>query len=1765
MKRRVILISALLLVGVTAFAQPNLDDPRSAKTVYMQDFEQSWEDFSTTVIDRIDQIQYYTKSGTSNGNNFKPWEDPSWQKGPIRTDSIIEIYQGNMVVCDLRESRNGSEIWGDDNPSSVAIVGHDDDDRYQFEQFGEEDKGGYSYFQFTSDTVIKINSYGAYSNLLAARYRRNLNIHLIPGNIQANSSYRLTFYVKAKTLPGHENYVATPTVYADLMRGYPHADKPLSMGYVANSSEHPYEYNKTFEYTKNDFYADNDWDNWEKVTFMTYYTNDSIADNYFFSDGYWWAEDTWTWKQGSVGNDFPYDLNYIVQPNKYYIRLGFPADYTVYSVDNISLTNSWIAGCDYYGDKMRIDFGYQTNLARLVAEEKARTNMNCLQLDNQYLTIWGLKRGFDENDPSSWLQIPLRSVEYHADGYMYAFTDQYQVGGVDSYYMFGDYDKVLVSFQNPQNDPSLTLTYTDTPFPKGDDMEWIRNGKIVPDFVNEVATPNPSSMIWSGVYSICDIPPVMQKAPFEDGSFGLESVNELRFKFSREVLIDNRQSTSKAIAYVGDERWLLSWSATDSMLVMSRDIDKFFDENANANVTASLAGNYEIAIYNIYGKNTDKGADVKVHYHFGAYERNPVISTLVQTDWRNDGNDINSVPIGMHIWDGVTDFENGRGDGTNRNTKSRLYYTSPETSNDVDCGMYFSARGSSDGGHLYYGYDDYNLYMTPGTYALSFRAAYWDGSQIPVTISVFPKNASDNPQLSPVDESQKNMIGTFTPTINAPSSKIQINTFPYGSWDNSEYTFLFTIYDADYYVLEWVSECGKSSFSKNYGGCLMSNFNLSRISGVLNSYVYGLLRAIDAAEIIAEKAELEQSKYGGYALDMLRAQINDYKVFSGTAPSQWTEAKSVVDTYAKWVKERRDTIDAFYDKVNEARVKYYSLDANNTLLDVACELRAKIDTASSAVLFPITQKYGYELDAYINDLDALMAALDDRVGMNEKLIELITEAQQYVNEAIRSDYDEYSVLCGVLPEVMSLDLTAATDDQVTVEYIKLLQATSLYASKLSGWQGITKRIKGLRLLAQELGSDVANNKALNQIVDSLQVDDDNIAEIYRTAIKLAIYEKLATYSDQFDGGFDVTPLLKNYNLYATVNSPVVDRSDLQISTFGIQYNERKGEKYPESSIMKIKYEFGQDIFDKNIWVLMFDTAYSDVFPGWSVKSMTSGSYGEYGMATPDPTVKHGKTMYSYLSVGASLFDGALSLDWNSKAELQTVVEGLPVGIYSLSVQLTELSATNSVGTSLSVTTRVGNDSMTLTTEATNDGARTLTVDDITVEDGMMDIDLLLQSDDGFSQADNFTLTFRPDGNFYYWSAIDEVRNELTALLNGAGLGSVNPVDPQEPDPMVTETYRMYMDTAHAVAGSQVVIPIRMQNTGSITAFSFDVNLPSGITFVSAQLASGRKNGHSIYSNTTSNWGSTTVSIASLSLNNDSFIGNDGTVVNLVVNLSENMNGLYTILLKNIEMTATASQKYNPTNFYGAMYVMPYIEPGDVNGDGSISISDAVGVVSFIINSGTQGLERRAADANQDGYIDVSDVVWVVNKVIRRSSYAPLRGAAKSEISSSVALDDVVSALNMSLNVRIEGMQYEVTAVQFNMALPKDVSVKGVTTDDDHMAVVQKQDDGTYMVVCLSLNNSTFAGGGESALTFELESNNTSVGGEVSLKNVLLVTPGGLKKSIESVRCNLCGDGLTGIRGIDDDSNANMYDLQGRIINSTNGIYIRDGKKRVQMK
>jgi len=1372
MKQRDLLFAGLLLLAAPAFAQdgPTFDPTKDAKVVFTQDFESDWKTWSTTPVDSILKVQYWDHEGTSENNTMKPWSD-GWKKiGKIR-DTTMVLYNGVVVVDDLEVAKYG-EKWAENDATSATIVkdgGAEQIDRNAaMAKYGEADRGGKYYFKFVTDTAptkYNTNAYSTSSNL-AARYRRNLFVRGL--EIEDNSSYRLTFYAKAKVrtnaIPESYTKDVEPYLYADVMRGYFHNEKPFSMGYINDNAN--YQYTNSFQYDKSYFTGD-----WEKVTFMTYYTTDSIADYYVFVDGYWWATGQWTWQsKDSVGSTNPkdYDLNYIVQPDKYFVRLGFASNYTEFCIDNMTLTKSTIGGVEYYQDMLRVNFGYQTNLKDLAREAYAKTRIDAVAIPGDYFEVWGLK------SDGTWEETPIASAEYQGDGFMYMFTDTYDDGGEEKHFTFEDYDKVLVTFINP-TDKDKQLVYTGSTFPHANDVEWIKAGKVVDNFYNEEAQLNP--YVFANVYSMNNRPPVMQKAEIEEGSFGLDgSIRELKFKFSSEMEIDNpsnAETRKKCIVYVNEEIWDRAWDNATKTLTLTRP----------SKYTSTLSGDYEVEIKNVFMPNTDrKGADVSVHYNFGAINRDlstinfgsPVWDSKFYDETVNPANSKPLSPKGTAIayneWYGRFVVNNGTGE----NNASRLYRYTTEGLAIPRAVLVCPRNDANNPARLFLGHGEpIYIDLTAGNYVLRYKAQPINktiGFKVYVySWSATPQNidAADKVLVSDHRSFDKNYNESLVKTADCNVDTILTTQFDDG----------FSVAATGRYIIE-VAVDGASG--NPYPSVLFSNFEICK-SPVSFGPISALNNAVAVAQARAELAEAAD-KYAGAALTALKAQIAAYKVGGSfdsqnkKEPSAWTAATDATNAATEAMKLRMDTVDLLAAKANDVAKKLDDVAKENanwaSLLDYKA-LQASKTTFDS---YPFASKSNADITAFIKEMDDQIKALDQRIKDTKQFNAEMAKAKKLIDAEEEKSFPEYSALKDLYEDYADFDTLGGTDAALVAAMNAITDAAQAYNYGIGIVKIGTRRIKELDALATKLGSNIKENAVVKERFENLKSDDDYLAEIYKAAIKAAIYENAASITEE-----DLSPFIKNYYLYAT---PIY-YENMDVS----QPQNRSEFKYSEEKHGKANVGHTMHQWNKvPVWMVLTQTEFDDLLPGWA---FTAGEGNGNDMTKVDSLNKT-----SNFESGAAVFDGALSFDWGSEAWLKQYVLNLPAGSYELGVDVRSSHKNSDKGTNGSgkLTVRPGgrgavkpvsssftigwinvkefyvpNDSIAGkidTLENTKDCDSTVfrSVKFDYAEDAeALKIEAEFKTGNGSGQVDNFKLTFKPQAS-YADSVIAAAKAEVEKVI-----------------------------------------------------------------------------------------------------------------------------------------------------------------------------------------------------------------------------------------------------------------------------------------------------------------------------------------------------------------------------------------------------------------
>lgn len=1248
-------MAGLLFVGVSVFAQPDLNDPKNARVIFHQDFEvkdgttedQAYAEWSQTPIDTIHEIEYYSKIGTSSVSSGTDIYDGSadWEIFAVRTDSTssewtetnpgdgIIMFNGADPTSSATEIAN--DVYKNDSWKIVGDPDGLDQDRLEaFKQYGE-DPGDY-YFQWETGDISAARAAGNISSShystdtrSTKKYRRTLYVRGL--DIEEETSYRLTFFIKAEKMN-----TWNPLFYADVMRGYHHQRAAFSMGYKSG---------KEFSLEM----ADGDLEDkvWQKVTMMTYYNNAHEADAYVFYKGdYSWSDDwTWhpsqdLWPAGKTLADGD-NLNYVKQPDKFFVRLSFVTDSIKYSLDNLSLTKSWIAGCEYYNDMMRVDFGYQTNLADLAKAAKAKTNIAAAEVKFDDAADWlkdslGYEYRFEvwgqDKESGDWEEIYIRSAEYHDDGYMYLFTDYYEdpFTGDLVPFQFGDYKQVLVTFHNPIDQPDLTLKYTGSLYPKALDEEWVANGKIVPDFYNEMATPNP--YVFDGVKSLSALPPVMQQAPFEEGSFGLDgSIREFKFKFSKEVWLDKEfkgEDTENLVAYVGTEVWIPSWSAEESSLVITRP----------DGLTDLLVGDQEIKLIQIHVKGGDNGANVVMHYHFGDFDTKPAeAKEYTHSDWRSTltDTDLNAGGVAVGTWSHSYDsskeqFERGLGQEAT-STKCRLYILS--NSGLDNCGYYVSPRCAKGNSKPKYSGNLFALVSIDkaGSYSIKFKAAEWwnksstASADVETHLYFYPKPAGDEADFTFETfsgVSNKTDLGSINP--NTHVLKDDIKDVSTGSWPSGVETFeyTFSVTTPGEYIFEWCVFFPES-ISSSSNGLFIGNYTIGTVAttNLSTKYVKNLINALSAAQTKLDA--VTDDNYKGADYTALGKAVEDGDKFVGNYPSQYDSVVAYINDCVKTMNLRIETVDLYYTTEKSAKAKLAAIKGDSVNLATYKALDEHLKANDGLVC---STKELAELTAEIEAYEAEMKAIDDRLALMDKFNVKLAETKALIDAAARDDYDEYDAMKNGYETALNFDLVREPDENFADAYNALVQAKNGYLFKYDYYIAKTRQIKELYALAVSLGYEFGGD--MEATVKAIQDEDADLSTLLREA---AIYQILGIYNDGNEDeinkifGLDVSALIPNYYLYNEAQE------------------ERDMEKNSSGNWRLIKQES------------------TTAIPGWKFTS-TSGSWYFTTAKVDDPYVAGS---YTDWAVDGHVFIGGLRSASSTKGVLTTTVTGLPEGYYNV--------------------------------------------------------------------------------------------------------------------------------------------------------------------------------------------------------------------------------------------------------------------------------------------------------------------------------------------------------------------------------------------------------------------------------------------------------------------------------------------------------------------
>ena len=229
-------------------------------------------------------------------------------------------------------------------------------------------------------------------------------------------------------------------------------------------------------------------------------------------------------------------------------------------------------------------------------------------------------------------------------------------------------------------------------------------------------------------------------------------------------------------------------------------------------------------------------------------------------------------------------------------------------------------------------------------------------------------------------------------------------------------------------------------------------------------------------------------------------------------------------------------------------------------------------------------------------------------------------------------------------------------------------------------------------------------------------------------------------------------------------------------------------------------------------------------------------------------------------------------------------------------------------------------------------------------------------------------------------------------------GTLTIEEQQQPTVEVTDISQMdnviYIEPMEAKSGEEVSVSLKMKNTAAIRGFQFDLYLPEGVTLAKnnkgkfiASLSDGRRDEGDEHTLTVSQQDDGSYRFLCGSLYEETFLGNDGEIATMTLNISENMEeGDYPVYLRNIKVSENDISKfYETAEVKSKLTINSYIL-GDINSDGKVDVSDYIGIANRILGNTPEGFIEKAADVDENGVIDVSDYIGVANIILTGSIY-----------------------------------------------------------------------------------------------------------------------------------------------------------------------------------
>lgn len=254
------------------------------------------------------------------------------------------------------------------------------------------------------------------------------------------------------------------------------------------------------------------------------------------------------------------------------------------------------------------------------------------------------------------------------------------------------------------------------------------------------------------------------------------------------------------------------------------------------------------------------------------------------------------------------------------------------------------------------------------------------------------------------------------------------------------------------------------------------------------------------------------------------------------------------------------------------------------------------------------------------------------------------------------------------------------------------------------------------------------------------------------------------------------------------------------------------------------------------------------------------------------------------------------------------------------------------------------------------------------------------------------------------------------------------------------------------------------------------------------------------------------------------------------------------------------------------YTLTVIPPtkGDSNDNDDLTITDAVNTANYAVGNEVENFCTEAADVNEDGVVTLADASGTVTLLLDQPvARAVLKRMGSAERGLSAEMDclvvddySIMQGKTTKIGVALDNSR-DYVAMQADITLPEGMTLvtveSGTRADASHSLMFRRIDDRTVRVVLFDLGNSVFADNNEDLFKLTVKADNSDCG-NIHVDNIIASDANAHEYLLTST-----GGNNTGTSGVDEITDGTIRIVAGEgnvdIINANGlevAIYAVDG-------